>query len=88
MLMVIMKLFHAVIFYFCSDRPALLTFVALSETGDCPPNSTDKSSASCVRYHLWLCLSLNAFTCGVMLGTIVYHLIPHVRLADDLESSI
>ena len=31
-----------------------------------------------VKHRLWLHLCSNAFTSGLILGTIVYHLIPHV----------
>jgi hypothetical protein len=34
---------------------------------------------SSVKYHHWCRLAFNAFTCGLMLGTFIYHLIPHVR---------
>jgi hypothetical protein len=42
-------------------------------------NSTVHIHSPSIKYRLWLGLGLNAFTCGLMLGTIIYHLIPHVR---------
>lgn len=38
-----------------------------------------KENSPLIKYRLWLGLGLNAFTCGLMLGTSIYHLIPHVR---------
>ena len=35
-----------------------------------------------LKYRLWLGLGFNAFTCGLMLGIIIYHLIPHVSCVD------
>lgn len=34
---------------------------------------------SSVNYYLWFSLGINSFTCGLMLGTIIYHLIPQVN---------
>ena len=39
--------------------------------------NADKQRRS-VKHRLWLQLCSNAFTSGLILGTIVYHLIPHV----------
>ncbi|UJR26499.1 hypothetical protein I4U23_007826 [Adineta vaga] len=41
-------------------------------------NLTGEIVFSPVGYHLWLGLGFNAFTCGLILGTISYHLIPHI----------
>lgn len=42
-------------------------------------NSTISIRYPPLKYRLWLGLGFNAFTCGLMLGTIIYHLIPHVE---------
>lgn len=43
-------------------------------------DSTVHIRSPSLKYRLWLGLGLNAFTCGLMLGTIIYHLIPHVYI--------
>jgi hypothetical protein len=72
-----MKLIHFVTFFIAGDHCLSLTSLGISKT------LSKQSDATTVRvpplkYRLWLGLGFNAFTCGVMLGTIIYHLIPHV----------
>jgi hypothetical protein len=79
---VIMKIIHLIIFYIAGDHSSALTSSGISRTianhVENTQNSSDEISFPPIKYHLWLGLGFNAFTCGIILGTIIYHLIPHV----------
>jgi hypothetical protein len=78
----IMKFIHLIIFFFAGDHSSALTSDGISKTisnhVENTQNSTDETRFPPIKYHLWLGLAFNAFTCGIILGTIIYHLIPHV----------
>ncbi|CAM2726371.1 unnamed protein product [Rotaria socialis] len=80
-LVISIKLIHIFIFFIAGDHCLSLTSVGVSksiydahDTGDAATNVRHPS----LKYRLWLGLGFNAFTCGIMLGTIIYHLIPHI----------
>jgi hypothetical protein len=73
LLVFIIKLIHFVIFLLGGDH--CLSFNSNESSNE---NSTVHIHSPSIKYRLWLGLGLNAFTCGLMLGTIIYHLIPHV----------
>jgi hypothetical protein len=77
-----MKLIHLLIFFFAGDHSFALTSGGISRTlsnhVEKMQNSPDEVRFPPIKYHLWLGLGFNAFTCGIILGTVIYHLIPHV----------
>jgi hypothetical protein len=77
-----MKLIHLIIFFLAGDHSSALTSGGISQTLSTHTenlrNSIDEIDFPSIKYHLWLGLGFNAFTCGILLGTVVYHLIPHV----------
>ena len=74
----LIKLIHLLIFAIIGDRCLLINSVHNSKN-DSHENPIIRIRSSSLKYRLWLGLCLNSFTCGVMLGTTIYHLIPHVR---------
>ncbi|CAF1248062.1 unnamed protein product [Adineta steineri] len=79
---VAMKFIHLIIFFISGNHSSVLTSGGLARAilnhADNVEPSTDEVRFSPVKYHLWLGLSFNAFTCGIILGTVSYHLIPHI----------
>ncbi|CAF0974422.1 unnamed protein product [Adineta ricciae] len=79
---VIIKAVHCIIFLVTGNHTLALTSegLARSLSNQTPPTCTpmDEVRLSPVKYHIWLGLGFNAFTCGLILGTISYHLIPHI----------
>jgi hypothetical protein len=77
-----MKSIHLLIFFVVGDHLSALTSRGISKTlsdhSDHQQNATDEIHFPPIKYHLWLGLGFNAFTCGIILGTVVYHLIPQV----------
>ncbi len=73
-----MKLIHLIIFFIAGNHSSALTSGGISNHADKTQNATDEIQFPSTKYHLWLGLGFNAFTCGIILGTISYHLIPHV----------
>jgi hypothetical protein len=76
-LVVIIKLIHLVIFFIAGDHCLSLNSNEISKNLS-NENSTVHIRSSSLKFRLWLGLGFNAFTCGLMLGTTIYHLIPHV----------
>lgn len=80
--LLILKALHLIIIYVAGDHSSALTSGGISRTisnhVESTQNSPDEVSFPPNKYHLWLGLGFNAFTCGIILGTIMYHLIPHV----------
>ncbi|CAF5131214.1 unnamed protein product [Rotaria sp. Silwood1] len=79
---IVIKLIHVIIFFIGGDHCLSLTSVSVSKTLS-EENGTRDNTKTTIRfppliYRLWLGLGFNAFTCGLMLGTIIYHLIPHI----------
>ncbi|CAF1168709.1 unnamed protein product [Rotaria sp. Silwood1] len=79
---IVIKLIHVIIFFIGGDHCLSLTSVSVSKTLS-EENETRDNTKTTIRfppliYRLWLGLGFNAFTCGLMLGTIIYHLIPHI----------
>ncbi|CAF1072477.1 unnamed protein product [Rotaria sordida] len=79
---IVIKLIHVTIFFIGGNHCLSLTSVGVSKTLS-EENGTRDDKTTTIRfpplkYRLWLGLGFNAFTCGLMLGTIVYHLIPHI----------
>jgi hypothetical protein len=76
------KLIHLLIFSIAGDHCLFLTSVSISESlsnqSELRENPKVNIRFPSLKYRLWLGLGFNAFTCGLMLGTIIYHLIPHV----------
>lgn len=82
-LVAVIKLIHVVIFFVSGDHCLSLTSAGVSKslTDDRDPRTDDGETTvrdPTLKFRLWLGLGFNAFTCGIMLGTIIYHLIPHV----------
>lgn len=81
-LVVLIKLIHLLIFFIAGDHCLSLTSSSisksLSEQSDLRENPKVNIRFPSLKYRLWLGLGFNAFTCGLMLGTVIYHLIPHV----------
>lgn len=50
-----------------------------SQTENLDKNIKADVRFSSEKYRLWFSLGFNAFNCGLMLGTIIYHLIPQVK---------
>jgi hypothetical protein len=76
---VIMKLIYLIVFFIVGHHSSALTSTGISKTiSNHVENSPDEISFPSIKYHLWLGLGFNAFTCGIILGTTIYHLIPHV----------
>jgi hypothetical protein len=77
-----MRLIHLIVFFIAGDHCSALTSSGISKTIsnhiENTQNSPDEISFPPIKYHLWLGLGFNAFTCGIILGTTIYHLIPHV----------
>lgn len=79
-----MKVLHLIIIFIAGHHSSALTSGGISRTishhneNNHHHHSHDEISYPPIKYHLWLGLSFNAFTCGIILGTIIYHLIPHV----------
>ncbi len=65
------------VFFIAGDHCLSLTSNGISKNVS-NENSTVHIRVPSLKYRLWLGLGFNAFTCGLMLGTIIYHLIPHV----------
>ena len=81
---IIIKLIHLITFSLVGDHCLSLTSIGLlkSLANPKPADSLDQDPAASIKFRLWLGLGFNAFTCGIMLGTIIFHLIPHVRLTE------
>ncbi len=78
-----MKLIHIVIFFIAGDHSSALTSGGISRTLSLQAENTrnsieDEVEFLPIKYYLWLGLGFNAFTCGIILGTVIYHLLPHV----------
>jgi hypothetical protein len=84
-LIAIIKLIHLITFSVVGEHRLSLTSIGLEKILSRSSESTDNNPSLSLISRLWLGLGFNAFTCGLMLGTIIYHFIPHV---DDLFSSI
>ena len=91
-LIVVMKLIHLITFSVVGEHCLSLTSVGLSKSLANPTEATDHERSVSIKSRLWLGLGFNAFTCGIMLGTIIFHLIPHVRdpdhTSDDLSLAL
>lgn len=78
-----MKVIQLLTFFISGNHSSALTTRGISRTlsnhAEMTQNTTDNIPAPPVKKHLWLGLAFNAFTCGVILGTVIYHLIPHVE---------
>ncbi|CAF4294026.1 unnamed protein product [Rotaria sp. Silwood2] len=81
-IVIVIKLIHVIIFFIGGDHCLSLTSVSVSKTLSEENGTRDNTSINIrfppLKYRLWLGLGFNAFTCGLMLGTIIYHLIPHI----------
>lgn len=79
-----MKVIHLLIVFLAGDHASALTSNGITQTlsthTENNRNSIEEIRFSSIKSHLWLGLAFNAFTCGILLGTVIYHLIPHVRL--------
>ena len=68
--------------FFVGDHSSALTSGGISQTisthAENNRNSMEETRFPPIKYHLWLGLVFNALTCGILLGTVTYHLIPHV----------
>ncbi|CAF1496238.1 unnamed protein product [Adineta ricciae] len=73
----LIKLIHLLIFAIIGDRCLLINSVHNSKN-DSHENPIIRIRSSSLKYRLWVGLCLNSFTCGLMLGTAIYHLIPHI----------
>jgi hypothetical protein len=73
-----MKLIHLIIFFVAGNHSSALTSGGISKTISNHADKAHEIQFPSTKYHLWLGLGFNAFTCGIILGTISYHLIPHV----------
>jgi hypothetical protein len=78
----IIKLIHLLIFFVTGDHCLTLASGSISKPtskqNDIEESPTIRIRYPSLKYRLWLGLGLNSFTCGLMLGTIIYHLVPHV----------
>ncbi|UJR22577.1 hypothetical protein I4U23_025624 [Adineta vaga] len=76
------KLIHLLIFSTVGDRCLLINLNSNSKItfsqNDSHESPIINIHSSSLKYRLWLGLGLNSFTCGLMLGTTIYHLIPHI----------
>ena len=71
------EIHHLIIFFGFGKHLSALNFHGMSKTIT-NENNTDEVHFVSTRYHVWLGLGFNAFTCGISLGTVIYHLIPQV----------
>ena len=80
--MTIIKLIHLVIFFidgdYCSSLTSMSISKMLSNQNETENDSTVHVRSRSIKFRLWLGLGFNSLTCGLLLGTIIYHLIPHV----------
>jgi hypothetical protein len=74
----VIKLIHLVVFFIAGNHCLSLTSNGIAEKDLSNENSTVHIRLPSLKFRLWLGLGFNAFTCGLMLGTAIYHLIPHV----------
>lgn len=83
-----MKIIHLVIVYKAGEHSSALTSGGISRMisthTENSRNSFEEISHPPIKNHLWLGLGFNAFTCGILLGTVIYHLIPQVRSMDGI----
>ncbi|CAF0895566.1 unnamed protein product [Adineta steineri] len=83
-IIICIKAVHLLIFSISGDHCSSLTSSNISKAttttdqNDIPQIPVVNIRPPSVKYRLWLGLGLNSFTCGLMLGTIIYHLIPHI----------
>ena len=87
-----MKLIHFIVFSLSGEHSSALTSDGITRTlsthAEALRNPSEDVRVPPVKYHLWLGLGFNAFTCGIILGTVIYHLIPHVRSENEEEIEI
>ena len=79
LLVFMIKSIHFFVFFLAGDHCLSLNSNEASKELSNNKSTVHTRSPS-IKFRLWLGLGLNAFTCGVMLGTVIYHLIPHVRI--------
>jgi len=89
LLILFMKLIHFIVFSLSGEHSSALTSNGITRTlsthAEALKNPSEDVRVPPVKYHLWLGLAFNAFTCGIILGTVIYHLIPHVRNENEEE---
>jgi hypothetical protein len=73
-----MKFVHLIIFFGFGNHLSALTSHGMSTTIPNHGENTNEVHFPPTKYHVWLGLGFNAFTCGIILGTVIYHLIPQV----------
>lgn len=90
--LVVMKLIHLLIIFMAGNHSSALTSGGISRTISTHTENNGNSIAEIsfppIKYHLWLGLGFNAFTCGILLGTVIYHLIPQVGSICSITSSV
>lgn len=89
LLILFMKLIHFLVFSLSGEHSSALTTSGINRTLSNHAEALKNPSADIrlppIKYHLWLGLGFNAFTCGIILGTVIYHLIPHVKTNDFIR---
>lgn len=77
--LIVLKLIHLIVFALLGEHCLSLTSATLTKTlSNAREPLAEQNRPLPLKYRLWLGLGFNAFTCGLMSGTAIYHLIPHV----------
>lgn len=79
LLLIVLKSIHFIVFFLLGEHCLSLTSATLTKSlTNRDESATQRNRTLPLKYRLWLGLGFNAFTCGLMSGTVIYHLIPHV----------